>query len=231
MVKQIGLRVVEAQPGRTYTPRQQHRRDGILEAARQLITERGHEGVNMRDLALRSGVTLKTLYHQFGNKDELLFVAVEEMFRDTYEGINRARIKKGIDRLFYIIDKVVNTTEENEAYARALTPFLSAEPRLSALSVLRKNTYRKAIEQIDSEGELVSWVNVDLLCNNIYRQIGAIYAAWQQNEFPLNLWSDIVKMEVSLTLASVTTGFTRDKVEATAKKLQRKLTRQGHLAR
>jgi AcrR family transcriptional regulator len=208
---------------KNYTPRQQHRRDGILEAARQLITERGHEGVNMRDLAQRSGVTLKTLYHQFGNKDELLFVAVEEMFRDTYEGINRAQIRKGIDRLFFVIDKVVDTTLANEAYARALTPFLRAEPRSSALTVIRKNTYRKAIDQIDSEGELVDWVNVDLLCNNLYRQIGAIYAAWQQNEIPLSQWSDIVKMEVSLTLASVTTGFTHRRVETMAKELQHTL--------
>lgn len=211
------------QPQKVFTLRQQIRRDAILEAARQLITERGYTGVNMRDLAQLSGVTLKTLYHQFGNKDELLFVAVETLFKDIYAAINRASIEKGIDRLFFIIDKVANSTIENEAYARALTPFLSAQPTSSTFSVIRKNTYRKAIDQIVAEGELVDWVNVDLLCNSIYRQIGAIYAAWQQDEFPLNLCSDIVKMEVSLTLASVTTGFTHQKVQNTAKRLQQKL--------
>ena len=82
-------------------------------------------GVNIRDLAMASGITPKTLYHQFENKEKLLRIAVEEKFQTIYQSSNDEKIERGLDRLFFVIEAIAKSIQENEAYASALAPFLS----------------------------------------------------------------------------------------------------------
>jgi AcrR family transcriptional regulator len=207
------------------TERQIRRREDILAATRELIAKRGYEGVTMRELAKASGVAPKTLYHQFESKEKLLRAAVEERFRRAYQKIDEADIARGIDRLFYIIETVGQTTEENMAYAKALGPILSSRRSKSSevFTLIRMNTYRRAIEQIDSESEFVDWVNVDLLSAIVYRQVNPILMSSWFLKTPSDITTMVVKLDLCLILASVTTGYTHKKVIATAKKLQKAL--------
>jgi AcrR family transcriptional regulator len=204
------------------TERQRRRREDILAAARVLIAERGYDGVTMRDLARASGVAPKTLYHQFDNKENLLRAAVEERFRHAYQQIDEADIARGIDRLFYIIDTVGATTRDNLAYARALGPILSSRRSKSSevFTLIRMNTYRKAIQQIHSESEFVDWVDVDLLSAIVYRQVNPILMSSWFLRTPSDVTTMVVKLDLCLILGAVTTGYTHRKVIATAKKLQ-----------
>lgn len=58
----------------------------IRSAAISLFAERGFHGTGIRDIAAHSGVTLSSLYHHFGSKDDLL---VDIMFAST-EPLKRA---------------------------------------------------------------------------------------------------------------------------------------------
>ncbi len=208
-----------------FTERQIRRRENILAAARELIAERGYEGVTMRDLAKASGVAPKTLYHQFENKEKLLRAAVEERFRYAYQQIDEAEIDRGIDRLFYIIETVGTTTQENLAYAKALGPILGSRRSKSSdvFNLIRMNTYRRAIEQIASESDFVDWVDVDLLSAVVYRQVNPIFMSSWYLKTPADVTTMIVKLDMCLILASVTRGYTQKKAIATAKKLQKAL--------
>lgn len=53
------------------------RRRQILEAARGLIETRGYDALTMRNLANESRVTVPTIYNLIGNKEQVLFEAVE----------------------------------------------------------------------------------------------------------------------------------------------------------
>lgn len=62
-----------AQPRRT--PQQERSRDrvqAILDAARQLIGERGNDAVSMREIALQAGVPIASVYDYFRDKNEIL---------------------------------------------------------------------------------------------------------------------------------------------------------------
>ena len=61
------------------TARQMDRRRRILESTRDLLAEGGYEGLQMRVLAERAGVSPMTLYNRFGNKDDLILTALQEM--------------------------------------------------------------------------------------------------------------------------------------------------------
>ena len=207
---------------KSMTERQMRRREDILAAARKLITERGYEGVNMRDLAKESGVAPKTLYHQFESKENLLRVAVEERHRYIYQMIDDEEIEHGIDRMFFIIETVAETTRKNLAYARALAPILSARSSTSFTAV-RMNTYRKAINQIDSESEFVDWIDVELLTTIIYRQVNPLYLSWWYKQASDTQTAGFAKLDTSLILRSVTTGYTHERTTETIREMQKQL--------
>ncbi len=49
----------------------------ILEIAQVLFTERGYDGVSIRDLAQQCGLAKATIYHHFRDKEELFFCVLE----------------------------------------------------------------------------------------------------------------------------------------------------------
>ena len=60
------------------TSRQLIRRATLIEAVTELVGDVGHEAVQMRDVAQRSGVALATAYRYFRSKEHLLGAALEE---------------------------------------------------------------------------------------------------------------------------------------------------------
>ena len=208
---------------RSPTERQTRRREAILGAARKLIGERGFEGVTMRDLAKESGVTPKTLYHQFESKEKLLQTAVEERFRYVYQTIDEAQIERGIDRLFFIVDTVASTTAEHREYAKALAPMMNRGIE-TGIGAVRKAAYRRAVLQIAEESEIEDWINLELLADIIYRQVaGMSHLKWYEKETSKNPTFSLVKLEVSLILRSVTTGYTQQRVTETIREIQDRL--------
>ena len=52
-------------------------RRAVLDAARELFAELGFERTTMRAVAARAGVDPALIYHYFGDKDGLLFAALQ----------------------------------------------------------------------------------------------------------------------------------------------------------
>jgi AcrR family transcriptional regulator len=205
-----------------YSERQKRLRQGILGAARELITRKGYEGVNMRELAKTARVTPKTLYYQYGSKEELLRTAVEEMFARLYAEMDATPVARGIDRVFFIIDKVAELTNEHRAYSRALMPFFTtAEP--PAFSTIRRRTYARGIEQIASEGEFENWVDVPVMASLVYRQVNPIYQAAWITQVPVEATQQVAKHDIGLMIAAASNGYTRERAVVTAREMQRLL--------
>ncbi len=191
---------------RALTERQYQRREKILAAARDLITKHGYAGVTMRELAAKANVTPKTLYHQFGNKEKLLRIAVEERFRHTYQAIADHDIKKGIDKLFFIIDSVAESTRKNIAYAQALAPLRATQANDPFLAI-RLSTYRNALSQIEAEGDFVPGVDVGIMAHVIYRNVHPLYPNWYAGHKVKA--ENFGKYNASLVLLSLTKGYTK----------------------
>lgn len=59
-----------------------HLRAQVIEAARELFTERGYQGTTTKEIALRAGVSEPTLFKYFGSKASLFEVIVAEPLQD-----------------------------------------------------------------------------------------------------------------------------------------------------
>jgi len=67
-------------------------KERIMQQAKEVFALQGYEGLSMRTLAQKSGITLSVAYHYFKNKDALL----EELFKVTSRelGEKRAQLAK-----------------------------------------------------------------------------------------------------------------------------------------
>lgn len=211
------------QTKRKFTPRQLARRETILAAARDLIAERGYDGVTMRELADRANVALKTLYQQYDNKENLLITAVEQRHREVYSELSGAVFAKGIDKLFFIIESVANAMMANPGYARTLTPLMARGLGTSTFSDIRRQSYAVALEQIAGEGDFERWVDRDQLLGIMLRQVAGIYQGWARGNWPDDTVAKLVRLEISLVLAPCTRGHTRQVLDKTIKQLMTEL--------
>ncbi|HET8842133.1 MAG TPA: helix-turn-helix domain-containing protein, partial [Ktedonobacteraceae bacterium] len=62
-----------------YERRSQRKREAILDAAQQLFFERGITSVHVAEIAMQAQVSQVTIYHYFGNKQELAFEVIKRL--------------------------------------------------------------------------------------------------------------------------------------------------------
>src|SRR6185312_2905940 len=77
-------------------------RRAVLDAARELFAELGFERTTMRAVAARAGVDPALIYHYFGDKDGLLFAALQPPVDEAtvFAGLAEAAGRTGEDRGF-----------------------------------------------------------------------------------------------------------------------------------
>jgi len=149
------------------TKQREERKQRILEVARDLIADRGYEGVTMRDLADASLVSVPTLYNLFGGKQELLFAAVESYFLELLKGAEQGGRDEGLPQLISLVEMIGREMQQRAAYARSLMRFFGGRPETGGLHefVARKLTDELvvALEQMQSERQLADWVEPQVL--------------------------------------------------------------------
>lgn len=126
------------------TPKQEARRQRVIEAARELATEGGYEAVQMRDVAARAGVALGTVYRYFASKDQLL-AAVWADWTAALEQRLRRRPLEGRTMAERVIDFML----------RATRPF-ERRPQLAAALVM--SVASPDPRAADYQREIASWM-------------------------------------------------------------------------
>jgi TetR/AcrR family transcriptional regulator, cholesterol catabolism regulator len=71
----------KAKPGTPRGPRQDNRRQPLLDAAAALFRGRGFHAVTMREIAREAGMLAGSVYYHFSSKDDLLVSVYEEGVR------------------------------------------------------------------------------------------------------------------------------------------------------
>ena len=81
-------------PRRTQAQRREQSRQAVLESACKLFGQRGYADTSLEDICADCGLTIRPVYHYFGNKKSL-FEAVNdhmaaETLRPALDGADRA---------------------------------------------------------------------------------------------------------------------------------------------
>jgi len=105
--------------------------EAILEATRDLLAEKGLQGLSMRALAERVGVSATAIYHYFENKDELVRRVVQggfHRFGEYLEEAQRAHPKGSLERVRAVGEGYLQFALENHAYFRVLFSLEHPDP-------------------------------------------------------------------------------------------------------
>jgi AcrR family transcriptional regulator len=81
-----------------HVERSERTRARLIEAGRELFTERGYAAVPVEEVVRRAGVTRGALYHQFpGGKEDLFAAVFDEVEQGVMEGIAKTLAESGAE--------------------------------------------------------------------------------------------------------------------------------------
>ena len=131
---------------------QRERRTRILDAAAELASHGGYDGVQMRDVAERAEVALGTLYRYFPSKVHLLVSVMHEQTRRLIERLER-RPPEGAtaaDRVLDVLSRATRALQRDQQVADAMIRALmvadvAAAPEVNAVNTIMTQTITAAI--------------------------------------------------------------------------------------
>jgi len=186
------------------------RRASMMEAARQMIAEKGYESITIRELAAACRVSVPTLYNQFGGKDQLLAAAIEDHFVGDPDQVKIKTNLIGLDRIFAILDFITfQFLQAPDFHRRLLEAFGSLD---SMQQVQRSITASLAYEISQELGvmqdrrELESWADPELLAGQVTTAFISSTIIWGSGIIKENQLTAAVQYGTGLVLAGVVTG-------------------------
>lgn len=160
-------------PGR---PRSERSRRAVLDAARELLTDRGLPGLSVDDIAARAGVSKNTIYRWWPTKGAVLMDAFTDAVGSAIEvpadGDTVTRLRAQVAR----VARAMNQPAARRPFI-ALVAAAQHDPELATalrdrfISLRRAEVSRLLTAGID-KGELPATLTPDLLIDLIY---GALY--------------------------------------------------------
>jgi len=147
----------------------------ILEAARELFTERGDE-VQLPEVARAAGVGVGTVYRHFASQRELVEAAAELRFAEIAEFagtvcLAEAEPGQGLARYLHHVGEVLATDRGLSAAVEAARGTAGSEPRGDARRRL-ESAVAALIERDRSAGTL----RADCTVGDVYLLVGALSA-------------------------------------------------------
>lgn len=147
-------------PGR---PKDQAKRQAILDAAKRLFLQRGYDGSSMDAIAAEAGVSKLTVYSHFTDKETLFAAAVkskceEQLPQPFFEPASEISIESALLDIGRGFHNLVNSCESIELH-RVMVAQANANPKLSQLfmdagpqRVMRE--MERLLLQADQNGQL-----------------------------------------------------------------------------
>ncbi|MBT4161679.1 MAG: TetR/AcrR family transcriptional regulator [Gammaproteobacteria bacterium] len=167
---------------KSITPRQQDRRNKILECTRQQVAVRGYDGVNMRELADEADVSTATLYNLFKSKDDLILAASQDLLSDVVQQTKGSG--RGIAHLVARIEAYAEMIIANPKYADAMGRMLfTAEPSAPVVNLLISQTREQSMRELREmreDNELLDDIDLERLSRDIVGVTWSVILMWMK---------------------------------------------------
>ena len=209
--------------------RQRHeRRAAVLAAAREMIAEFGYAGVTVRDLAERCGVSVPTLYNQFGDKDGVLSAAIEAHFLEVLSSTPMTAREPGYERLVIIIDQIAEQILTLSAYHRRLLEAFAAirttAPVQQRIAKQLAQTIEAELQIMANQRQLADWANPASVAGQMTTASIAAAVVWSSGMVPDDQFAATIQYATGLILLGIARGKARKALEVRVQAAQHILT-------
>ena len=128
-------------------------RRAILDAAEDLLATVGEQGLSIREVCARAGVTAPTIYHHFGDKAALVARVVEDCFADFGNAFaHRAAPADPVEALRWSFDRYVEYGLQHPIHYRLM--FGTRPSRPSPAGLASYDGLRRRVMAIADVGRL-----------------------------------------------------------------------------
>lgn len=148
------------------------KRELVIKRAAEMIAELGVKSLRVDDLAHDMGISKRTLYEMFGDKEELLYHSVKEVLQSEASAIKAkmAMAYSGIPALFETFDAMMSGSAVRKRITENLAKFY---PELYERVMTENRDYglatlREKLNNLVAEGLISEMVNIDLSITMFY---------------------------------------------------------------
>ncbi|WP_053383581.1 TetR/AcrR family transcriptional regulator [Leucobacter celer] len=143
-------------------PVAEERRRTILAAASECIALQGYDGVRLRDVSKRAGVSVGLIQHYFETRDELLAQAIRHLSEELLAGFSQSEAGPlgAWERIEALVDRLCSVSDLQEhsfmwiAFGSAAAGHPELRPHLERVYRLWEAYVRHAVEAGIENGEL-----------------------------------------------------------------------------
>jgi len=192
------------------------RRQAVIDCAEALIESGGHTNFSMEDLARQSGVSMQTIYNQFGSKSSLLF----QLLNHTVEAIDQSRSRHRetdpVDRVFHAVDDVAATYLARPQFYRALLRHLFGvdDPVNRPIFIAKGRAFwDKAVAGIFAGTQRIPVTAGELAEDLLLLTTGAL-ESWIQHDFTDEQFRGAMRRGTALRLLALDLPGTRERLTA-----------------
>lgn len=202
------------------------RTERILSTARRLIAERGYNGINMRDLARESRVSVPTVYKLCGDKNEVLAKAVQGQFTELLRAFTQAGGKTGLERVMAIVEGCGRELVRLSRYSHAVLAVLVGSGQMGEVSELIAGALSDGIEaglnEMKESRQLAPWADPRTLAEQIAGLTILSTIEWETGHLADENLQPAMVYGTALMLASATRGAASKRLVDQARQVQGK---------
>jgi len=192
-------------------------KERILQKANDLFMRYGIRSITMDEIATQLGISKKTIYQFFTDKDEMVEGVVEKHIHENEEKCFQFRniSENAVSEIFVAVD-------ENEEMLKAMNPLIMYDLEKHHPKAHKKfwdhihrfmyKTIRENLQRGISEKLYREDVNLDIVCSH---RLESAFMCFDQDIFPHNRYkiSDVVRELSMLYLNSIATDHGRELIE------------------
>lgn len=150
----------------------------IVDRAMQMFVAQGIKSVRMDDIARTLGVSKRTLYELFGDKEHLLYLAMVRYFEAKRAGWQRlsAGAHDVLEQLFMVLCDVMDSSEESARMMDNLRKFYPAvhDRLMREGTENNRRELRSMLERGIAAGLFTSGFHIDLAISVLYYTASAL---------------------------------------------------------
>lgn len=153
-------------------------KERIIEQAMQMFSLEGIKTVRMDDIAQRLGVSKRTLYELFGDKEGLLYLAMDCYFEQSR--LRRSQLCVGagnvLEAIFMLLSDVMDDSVVTNRLLDNLRKFYPSvyEKLIHEGTEKSRRDFRAMLEQGIADGLFTARFNMDLAISVLYYTVSAI---------------------------------------------------------
>lgn len=188
-----------------------HRRESLILTAIDVINEHGIQGLSIREVAKRQGISNTSIFSHFKSKNELVLAVLDHF--SQYDSVIkeevRFRSKQSKESILYCVDLFYTYYESYPAITAIIFALdvLRCEPAFSekvkSILLSRNNCLKQLVENAQSLNQIRSDISSECIVNIIFGSSREVCLNWRMEDYSFPL-----KKRVLYTIQVLLSSFT-----------------------